>query len=136
MNWLKILVIAAFAALAPIHGIMGAAGALIIIDLTVGIMAARKRQEPITSSALRRTVSKIVIYELAIIAGFLLQHYMLSDELAVTKLVASAIGMVEVKSIIENLDAVNGAPLFANILSLLGSDNDKKPPPTPTPPAA
>ncbi len=128
MSWLKGLALAAIAALAPIHAVMISVGVLICLDTIMGILAARKRKEPITSAELRRTVSKMIIYQIAIISGFLVQHYMLGDILPIVKLAAGAIGLVEIKSILENADEINGSPLFTSLVKYLGSQNVTQPP--------
>jgi phage-related holin len=122
---LKAALIATIATLAPVHGTMGAALCLIVLDLITGVLAARKRGDPITSCGLRRTVSKIVVYELGIITGYVIQHYLLADELPVIKLISSAIAMVEATSILENLNTINGSPIFNRILAMLGSKNEE-----------
>lgn len=131
MNWLKALVLASFTALAPIHGVLGATCFLIMADLGLGMWAARKRGEPITSAALRRTVSKLLIYQMAIISAFIVEHFLMADAVPVLKLCSGVIGMVELKSILENANELNGSPLFASILKAIGSDNDKQPPEPP-----
>lgn len=126
MTYLKAIAIALFALLAPVHAVMAAVGALILIDLVVGLLAAKKRGEHISSSCLRRTVTKAVVYQVAIISGFLLQQYLIADFIPVAKLIASTIGIVEVKSILENLDEINGSSLFKSLVKKLGSVNDVK----------
>jgi hypothetical protein len=125
--WIKALVAACLAVLLPVQGIMGATLAVIIIDLVVGILSARKRGEQITSAGLRRTVSKLCIYEVGIIAGFLIQHYMVGDDVPCVKLITAAIGLVEGTSVLENLNELNGSPIFAKVLALIGSKNDETP---------
>lgn len=127
-TWLKVLALSAVAALAPIHAIMISVSVLIGLDTSLGILAARKRKEPITSAELRRTISKLVIYQIAIISAFLVQHFLLSDLLPIVKLAAGAIGLVEIKSILENADEINGSPLFAALVKYLGSQNVSQPP--------
>lgn len=124
MSWFKAIAISVFAIFTPVHAIMGTAFALLVIDMILGIWAAVRRKEPITSAALRRTVSKFLVYEMAIITGFLAEHFLLSDSLPIVKLAAAAIALVEMKSIVENLNEVNGAPIFASIITALGSKND------------
>ena len=126
MNLLKYLALSAWALLIPIHAAMGAAGALILADMILGIWAAKKRGEKITSAAMRRTISKMLIYQSAVITGFICEKYLLSDFIPVSKLVAGAIGVVEMKSILENMDTINGGPIFAAIIKSLGSPNDIK----------
>jgi phage-related holin len=114
------------AALAPIHAIMVVTGILIVADLVTGIWAAVKKGDKINSAALRRTVSKFLIYQLAVISAFIVQKYMLNDLIPASNIVASAIGLVELKSILENASRILGADVFKVILSKLGSINDNQ----------
>jgi phage-related holin len=127
MNWIKAAAISIFAILAPIHSVMAVAGIMIVVDLITGVLAARKRGEIISSAALRRTVSKMLVYQSAIVTGFLCEHYLLSDTLPIVKLIAAAIGLVEMKSITENLNELNGAPIFKSLIESLGSKNSEPP---------
>jgi sugar phosphate permease len=119
------LLIAAIAALAPIKTILVSLGFLILADLITGMWAAHKRGEKITSAAMRRTVSKIVVYQLAVISGFILEKYLLGGAVAVSNIVAGVIGMVEFKSMLENSNQIVGQDIFKAIISKLGSENDK-----------
>jgi len=121
----KTLVVIA-AVLAPIQAVLITVGILIMADLLTGIWAAKKRKEKISSSVMRRTISKMVIYQLAVICGFLLETYLLGGILPVAKIVAGVIGMVEFKSILENSNWIVGSDIFKLVLQKLGSDNDKK----------
>lgn len=125
-EWLAKIAVAAIAALSPIHAVMLSVGFLILADLVTGIVAARKRGEKVRSAAMRRTISKILVYQLAVISGYLLEHYLMSDIMPVAKLVAGVIGMVEFKSILENSNTIVGTDIFKSILQKLGSENDKK----------
>jgi phage-related holin len=112
------------AVLAPIKSTMIVVGVLIFVDLLTGMWAAKKRKEIITSAALRRTVSKMLIYQIAVISGFLLDHYILEGSIPVAKLVAGAIGLVEFKSVLENSNTILGVDLFQELIKRLGSKND------------
>ena len=125
MELLKALLISSIAVLAPIHAVMIVVGILIGADLILGIAASLKSGEKIHSAAMRRTVSKILIYQLAVITGFLCETYLMGGLLPISKLVAGVIGLVEMKSILENCDIINGEPIFKSVLKKLGSDNDK-----------
>lgn len=109
---------------APAKELMMATGCLIIADLILGILAARKQGQPITSAGLRRTVSKMLVYQLSVMSAFLVQKYMMGDLIPVSSIVSSMIGLVELKSIIENADKINGGSLMKDILARLGSVND------------
>jgi hypothetical protein len=124
-DWLHKIFIASVAALAPIHAVILSVGFLIIADLITGILAAYKRKEKITSAAMRRTISKIVVYQLAVISGFLLEAYLLDKLLPISKIVAGVIGIVEFKSILENSNYIIGQDIFKALIKKLGSENDK-----------
>lgn len=112
-------------ALAPIHAVLLVVGILVIVDAATGVWAAYKRGEKIKSAGLRRTVSKTIIYQVAVICGFLLEHYLMGDIMPISKIVAGMIGVVEFKSILENSDSIYGGSLFRDILKKLGSQNDE-----------
>jgi phage-related holin len=121
---LEKLLLATLAAFSPIKMVIITVGVLIMADLTTGILAARKRGEKISSSAMRRTISKMFIYQLTIICGFMLETNILSNIIPVAKIVAGVIGMVEFKSILENANTIVGGDIYKMILKKLGSDND------------
>ena len=125
-EWLLRIMLASVAALAPIHAVMITVGILILADLVTGIWAAIKRGEKITSALLRRTVSKILVYQTSVITGFLVETYLIAGILPVSKLVAGVIGLVEFKSILENGNTILGHDLFKTVLARLGSENDPK----------
>jgi sugar phosphate permease len=114
----------ALAVLAPIKPLLLACGVLIFADMVTGMMAARKRGEKISSASMRRTVSKLVIYHVAIISGFVLEAFMLENLLPVSKIVGGVIGLVEFKSVLENASTVAGRDLVQLVKEKLGSKND------------
>lgn len=122
-EWLYKGLLVLAATLAPIKALLVSCGVMIIADLVTGIMAARKRGEAIKSAEMRRSISKMVVYQVAIISAFALEKYMLSDLLPVSKVVAGVIGMVEFKSILENVSTVAGQNILKLVLDKLGSKN-------------
>ena len=117
------LAISAFAVLAPIHAILLTVGITIFGDLVTGVWAANKRGEKISSAGLRRTISKIVVYNLAIVLGFIIEKYLLGDILPVSKIAAGLIGATEGLSIFENLNSISGNNVFKSLIDKLGSVN-------------
>lgn len=117
--------LAALAALAPIKAMLIVVGVLIFADLITGIWAAIKREEQIKSAALRRTVSKLFIYQIAIISGYIMQVHLIADLVPVSNIVAGTIGLVELKSILENGSTILGNDLMKLVLERLGSKNDE-----------
>lgn len=128
MTFLKALCMAILAELVPIHQMLITVLVLILVDTCTGVWAAIKRKEKITSAGFRRAITKTFIYMLALICGWICQKYLLLDTVPVSSLIASAIGIVEMKSILENADGVVGGSLFKSLIKKLGSVNDKKDP--------
>lgn len=125
MNFLKYVAASLIAILAPAKALLISVGFLVIADLATGIWAAYKRKEKISSAAMRRTITKAVVYQVAVISAFLVETYMLENIFPVSKVVASVIGLVELTSILENANKILGQDLFKTVIAKLGSDNDQ-----------
>ena len=126
MKILKTFLISCLACLAPIQAMIIATGVVIFADLFTGVWAAKKRNEKISSGGLRRTITKMFVFEAAIILGFIIEKYMMNNTLPISKLASGLIAVVEAKSIMENLDTIYGQDLFKSLIVKLGSINDKK----------
>jgi DNA-binding ferritin-like protein (Dps family) len=125
MNFLKFLIATLIGMFAPAVPLLLAVGFLIFADFATGIWAAYKRGEVITkSSGWRRSVTKIAVYNFAVLSGFIIETHMLNEVLPVSKIIASVIGLVELKSILENSNTILGGDLFKMVIARLGSDND------------
>lgn len=120
------LAITLSAVFAPVKELLLVSFVLILVDLVTGVIAAYKEKKKINSAGLRRTVSKLLIYMTAICVGFLIEKFMLEGFIPVSKLAAGLISLVEGKSIFENLDTINGSPIFKTLIEKLGSVNDLK----------
>ena len=110
----------------PIHGLLFGVGFLIFTDLFTGMYRAYKKGEKITSSELKRTVSKMALYNLAIISGFVIEYLGVGTLVPVSKIVASVVGLVEFKSILENFEAITGLNLWDHIKAKLQITNKEK----------
>ncbi len=124
-DWIFNLALAALAVLAPIQTVLITVGCLVFADFLTGIWAALKEGQPITSAALRRTVSKAIVYQIAVISGFILEKFLMADAIPVAKLIAGTIGLVEVKSVLENTKRITGQDIFKDLIGKLGSKNDQ-----------
>lgn len=111
--------------LAPIKPLAIACGVLVIGDMITGMWAAYKRKEKLNSAEMRRSVSKMLIYQIAIITGFVLEKWIMQDAVPVSRIVSGVIGMVEFKSILENASIITGQDLLKLVLEKLGSKNAK-----------
>lgn len=120
---LKALCIAVIAVFAPAKAMILSSLALIVVDLITGIMASRKQQIPITSAGIRRTVSKLFVYEAAILLAFLAQQYLLGEVIPAASIVSGIIGITELTSCLENINIISGQNLLKSIIDKLGSVN-------------
>lgn len=117
MKALESLALAIIAVFAPIQAAITTVAILIAIDLITGIMASKKRGEPITSAGIKRTVGKVMLYEAALCVSFLVQTYLTGDILPAVKLISALVGVTELKSILENMDSISGQSLFKTLIS-------------------
>ena len=131
MKGLEAFALSILAVFAPIKAVILTVLVLITVDLITGIMAAKKRGEPITSAGFRRTVAKCLVYESALMLGFLTEHYLTGAAIPVSKIVSSFIGITELRSALENLNDVSGGSLLQALLAKLQSVNTPPPPPPP-----
>ena len=105
--------------LAPIKAVMITVGVLVFADLIFGIWAARKRGEKITSARMSHSIQKALVYQGAVITGFLVEKYLMDGLLPVCKIVAGLIGSVEMKSLLESANDILGQPVFKALNSTL-----------------
>lgn len=118
-------IISVVAIFAPIQSLLITTGVLILVDLITGIWSSIKRGEPITSAGLRRTLTKLFVYEAALMVAFLVEHYM-SDILPFVKMSSAMVSIVELKSVYENLNNISGADLLKSLIDKLGSSNQQR----------
>lgn len=104
--------------LQPIEGSLIAVGVLITIDLAMGIAAARKEGIQIKSKRLFDTVTKLLVYQLLIIAAFITETN-LADWLPLTKITTSFIGITELVSVGENFTKVTGLPFITYLKNVI-----------------
>lgn len=123
MKYLEGLLITLVAVFAPIKVALITILLLITADCITGILAARKRGEPITSAKLRNTLSKFLIYFTAMMLGFLTEVYLLDNSIPISKFVGGICGITECKSLMENLNTISGTDIFKSLVEKLGSKN-------------
>lgn len=124
-EWIVKGLLVTLSLLAPIKPLLLACGALIIADTITGMFAAHKRKEKISSAEMRRSITKMFVYQIAIISAFVLEKYMLDGLLPVSKVVSGVIGMVEFKSILENVSTIAGQDILKMVMDKMGSKNAK-----------
>lgn len=117
---LLLLIQVVLAFLMPIKALVFLVGAMIILDTISGLYKAYKTKEPITSAKLSRVISKMVLYQVALITFFCLDHFLLGEFVALftsitfflTKMVSVFLCTVELVSLNENIKTITGYNAF------------------------
>lgn len=118
----------------PISGILGLLFALILADTATGIWKAKYLKQQITSRKLSAVISKLVLYELAVVLFYLIDYYILNDiiltffsvPLMLTKILALVLASIEVMSINENFKIVKGIDIWQSMKLLFARAKEVK----------
>ncbi len=112
-----------FVFISPITPLMFTIGGLIIADTITGIWKSIKKDGwiSITSNKLSTTLTKIILYNLGVITGYCVESFMV-PEVPMTRVAAGFIGMIEMKSLWENIGEITGIDVW-NKLKLLFNKN-------------
>jgi hypothetical protein len=113
------LALAAILVFVPIKATLITIMVFTLLDLVTGILAARKRGEKITSSGLKRTVVKTLVYEAVIMMGYLTEQYLTGELVPVVKILGGLVGLTELKSVLENAEELTGIPLLQVLIDKL-----------------
>lgn len=100
---------------APVQEALLAAAALGLLDFMLGIYASWKEGYKITSRSMRRSVSKIIVYGIAILVCYWIEKLMLPYPITVG--ITGLIALVEGKSIFENLYRITKVDLLKIIIN-------------------
>lgn len=93
--------------LAPIKELIIGIGFLLFVDFVLGIVVAKKNGIPIQSKEAKRTIIKMLLYQLTILTAFVLDTVFIPGSIIV-RVAAMAIGLVEGKSIFEHIYTLTG----------------------------
>ena len=118
----------------PISGILFLIGFAILVDTITGIWKAKKLKIKITSRGLSAIVSKLFLYEVAVILTYLIDYYILNDiilqffsvPLMLTKILSLVLVSIEAISISENYKAVKGIDIWSALKNLLQRSKEIK----------
>jgi hypothetical protein len=116
-----------FAFITPIIPLILIVGAAILLDTIFGIRRAKKLKEKVTSRKLSALVSKMVLYQSAVIGFFVIDKFILGDfilmftaiPLVLTKLVTVTLLYIECKSINENYYIISGISMWSKFKEML-----------------
>jgi hypothetical protein len=120
-----LIVLGAF--LLPIKPLLILVGLCIFLDTIFGVWKCKKTGVEVNSKGLSAIISKMVLYQSAIILFFALETYILGDfvmlftaiHLFLTKVIATLLIGIEITSISENIKAVTGKGLWGRVKALL-----------------
>lgn len=118
----------------PISGILFLVGFTIFVDTLTGIWKARKLKIKITSRKLSAIVSKLFLYELAVIGFYLIDKFILNDiiltffsvPLMLTKILALVLVSIELTSINENYISIRKISIFQSLKNLFSRAKEIK----------
>ena len=120
----KIWFLAGLAVFLPIKELMLTIGFLVAADMVVGIWKALKLKQRIRSRRMSDTITKLLLYQIAIMSGFLIESFIISELIPITKLVATVIAVIEFKSIIESIESVTGKDLWSKLKTIIGRKSE------------
>ena len=130
-NWfsehLVSLLIVIVGVLSPVIPLVLTVGFLVVADFIFAIYKAYKLKEPITSRKMGNSVSKMVLYTIAILSVFFLEVYVLDKVLPISKIAAGLISVVEIKSLDESFKKLFNWSLWDKMKAILdrGSSSTK-----------
>ena len=110
-----------------ISGILFLIGFAIFVDTLTGIWKSKKLKQAITSRKLSAIISKLALYEVAVIMLYLIDFWILdaivlkffSVPLMVTKITALTLCSIELISISENYKIIYGLNIWESLKNLL-----------------
>jgi len=105
-----------------------------VVDTLTGIWKAKKLKIKITSRKLSAIISKLMLYEVAVIGFYLIDYFILNDiilkffsvPLMLTKILSLVLCSIEVISISENYKAVKGIDIWSAFKNLLQRSKEIK----------
>ena len=118
----------------PISGILFLIGFAIVLDTITGVWKAKKLKIPITSRGLSAIISKLMLYEVAVIGFYLIDYWILNDivmkffsvPLMLTKILSLVLVSIEAISISENYKSVKGIDIWSAFKRLLARSKEIK----------
>jgi hypothetical protein len=118
----------------PISGIIFLIGFAILLDTLTGLWKAKKLKIPITSRKLSAVVSKLFLYEVAVIGFYLIDYFILNDiilkffsvPLMLTKILSLILVSIECISINENYISIRGISIWDSMKNLFARAKEIK----------
>ena len=120
--------------LMPIVPLMIIVGIAIAADTIFGIIRAKKLKQKITSRKMSQIVSKMFLYQGAVVLFYSIEHFILGDiiglftniPLILTKLVTTTLLFIELTSIAENVESTYGINFWKKFKEMVKRAKDVK----------
>lgn len=120
--------------LTPIKPLILIVGVAIALDTFYGVRRAKKTGEKVTSRKLSKIISKMVLYQSAVILFFCVEKFILGDiiglftniPLILTKIVTTVLLYIEATSISESYEIMYGVSLWKKFKELIRRTGDTK----------
>ena len=93
--------------LAPLQESIIAIGFLIAVDLIMGLIASYRNDIALTSSRLKNTAVKMLVYNLLLISSFVCETFLIPF-IPMTKIALAFLGTVEITSLGESFQKITG----------------------------
>ena len=123
-KWGGDIVLSCLSILLGVKPIMVTIGILLFFDFLTGVWSSIKNGEEINSKRMGATVTKMILYQMAILSAFLVEKFIIT-QLPLTELVAGFLSLIELKSISENVFKITGINFFSSIKNILTRNGDK-----------
>jgi len=125
-----------FAFLLPIRGLLICVGFAIVIDTVMGVYKAKKLNgwKSVSSRKLSALISKMFLYEGAIILFYAMDKFIMGEFIALfigvplflTKILAATLCFIEIKSIDETIKLITGKSVWERFRELLARAKETK----------
>lgn len=127
-TWLIHLWIGIVAFLTPLFPMALLVFTLIGTDFVFGLYRAYKTHEQINSRKMGHTISKMFLYNMAVLSVFMLEKIIVGTDMQFTKIAVGVIAMVELKSIDESFRILYGFSIYESLVERLkrGTNENKK----------
>lgn len=127
MVYIKSFILALGSFFLPIKPLLLLVGLFICTDTILGLWAAYKRGEKISSRKLGNIIPKMILYQSAVLIGYVLDvlllgefiNYFINIPMFITKIIAMILIFVEALSINENFENITGKNLFNSAKQLI-----------------
>lgn len=94
---------------------------LIFVDTLTGMLASKKRQEPIVSRKFSRSIYKLLLYSIFLLILYSLEVVLFASIFPIAKIGFGIILMTELFSVCENLDTIFDTKTFKGIFDIIKS---------------